>query len=89
TEDNGVHVGIDGEWPETGQRMQWCDGKNQWIWASKQRTDEVHCGVKKLIYLNVDKAGKHTIMFSMREDGFSMDKWAMSLEYTNPENLKN
>ena len=27
TEDNGLHVGIDGVWPESGQRMQWCDGK--------------------------------------------------------------
>ena len=30
TEDNGIHVGINGQWPESGQRMQWCDGKNEW-----------------------------------------------------------
>jgi hypothetical protein len=44
TEDNGIHVGLNGDWPETGQRLQWCDGKNTWRWESKQRTQELHCG---------------------------------------------
>ena len=30
TEDNGIHVGIDGTWPDSGRRMQWCEGKNAW-----------------------------------------------------------
>ncbi len=84
TEDNGIHVGIDGTWPESGQRMQWCDGKNAWTWDSKQRTEEVHCGVPQLIWLEVPSAGKHTISFSMREDGFEFDKWAMTKEYHKP-----
>ncbi len=37
-EDNGIHVGLDGVWPASGRRMQWCEGKNAWTWASKQRT---------------------------------------------------
>lgn len=85
SEDNGVHVGLDGKWPESGQRMQWCEGKNEWIWASKQRTLDIHCGVKKMIFLNVKNTGLHTIMFSMREDGFSMDQWGMSLDYIQPD----
>lgn len=84
TEDNGIHVGLDGEWPESGQRMQWCDGKHQWTWASKQRTKEEHCGVERLIYLDIEKQGLHTIAFSMREDGFEFDKFIMSTEYTMP-----
>jgi hypothetical protein len=84
TEDNGIHVGIDGTWPESGQRMQWCDGKNQWTWESKQRTQEVHCGEPGLIYLNVESKGAHTISFSMREDGFEFDKWVMEKEYNKP-----
>ncbi len=44
TEDNGIHVGLDGEWPESGRRMQWCQGKQQWHWESKQRTEANHCG---------------------------------------------
>ena len=42
-EDNGLHTGFDGTWPDHGQRMQWCEGKNEWTWAAKQRTTEVHC----------------------------------------------
>lgn len=85
SEDNGIHVGLDGEWPTSGQRMQWCEGKNQWTWASKQRTKEIHCGVPELIYLEIPSAGWHEISFSMREDGFEFDKWIMTQTYEMPE----
>lgn len=78
SEDNGVHVGIDNKWPESGKRMQWCEGKRQWTWASKQRTKEVHCGEPYLIFLDIDKVGQHEIMFSMREDGFEFDKFLLT-----------
>ncbi len=84
SEDNGIHVGLDGKWVESGQRMQWCEGKNAWTWASKQRTEQVHCGVEKLIFLEIDQPGPHTISFSMREDGFEFDKWVMTREYKVP-----
>ncbi len=79
-EDNGIHVGLNGQWPEHGQRMQWCDGRGHWTWGSKQRTDEVHCGLPYEIYLDIDKAGVHDIQFSMREDGFEMDKFILTNE---------
>lgn len=85
TEDNGIHVGLDGEWPASGQRMQWCEGKRQWTWESKQRTQEVHCGVAEQIYLEVPTAGWHEITFSMREDGFEFDKFLLTKEYKLPE----
>jgi len=85
TEDNGIHVGLNGTWPESGRRMQWCEGKNQWQWASKQRTEEVHCGVEKLIFLDIPTAGLHTIAFSMREDGFEFDRFALSKAYQSPD----
>lgn len=78
TEDNGVHVGLDGAWPDSGRRMQWCEGKDEWTWASKQRTTEQHCGVPGLIWLDIDAPGPHTVMFSMREDGFEMDAWVLA-----------
>ncbi len=87
SEDNGLHVGLDGEWMESGQRMQWCDGKNQWTWASKQRTKEEHCGVERQIYLEIDQAGLHTISFSMREDGFEFDKWIIEKDYRQPTGI--
>lgn len=80
TEDNGVHVGLNGEWPATGQRIQWCEGKFQWYWSASQRTDAVHCGVPHRIYLDIEEPGLHTIQFSMREDGFEMDRWMMTTE---------
>lgn len=86
SEDNGIHVGINGQWPESGKRMQWCEGKNQWTWASKQRTEAVHCGEEQLIYLEIPSAGEHIISFSMREDGFKFDKFVLSKEYKIPEN---
>jgi arylsulfatase A-like enzyme len=80
TEDNGIHVGLDGKWPESGRRMQWSEGKNSWRWDSKQRTAEVHTGVPGQIYLDIEKAGVHEIHFSMREDGFEFDRWLMTTD---------
>lgn len=80
TEDNGLHVGIDGTWPESGQRLQWCQGKQSWHWESKQRTNEEHCGEPYKIYLDVETPGIHEIHFSMREDGFEFDKWLMTTD---------
>ncbi|MGB5262567.1 MAG: hypothetical protein WBN28_03155 [Lutimonas sp.] len=82
SEDNGLHVGLDGEWPETGARIQWCQGKGSWQWSNAQRTDSNHCGEPGLIYLVVEKAGDHMISFSMREDGFKMDRWMITIDPT-------
>lgn len=80
SEDNSVHLGLDGYWPESGARMQWCEGKNKWWWESKQRTEKEHCGVPYMIYLDVDKPGLHSVQFSMREDGFRMDKFLLTTQ---------
>ena len=84
SEDNGIHVGVNGDWPATGQRLQWCEGKNDWTWESKQRTKEVHCGVPELIYIDISEPGVHDIQFSMREDGFEFDKFILSKTYERP-----
>jgi Tfp pilus assembly protein PilE len=88
-EDNSVHVGLDGTWAETGARMQWCDGKGRWYFESKQRTEAVHCGEPYLIYLDITKKGQHTIQFSLREDGFAMDKFLLTTDKNfKPNNNK-
>jgi hypothetical protein len=79
-EDNSIHVGLDGVWPESGARMQWCEGKNTWRWESKQRTAQNHCGEPGRIYLDIATPGLHTISFSMREDGFEFDQWRMTMD---------
>lgn len=87
SEDNGLHVGLNGAWPASGRRMQWCDGKHRWFWESKQRTTEVHCGVPHAIWLDVPTAGQHTVSFSMREDGFEFDTFLLTTDRqrTRPE----
>ncbi|MEW4924357.1 DUF5060 domain-containing protein [Algibacter sp. 2305UL17-15] len=83
SEDNGLHVGLDGQWPESGQRIQLCEGKHKWTWTSAQRVPENHCGIPKTIYLDIEEAGAHIITFSMREDGFKFDTFILTsdLEY--------
>jgi hypothetical protein len=78
SEDNGIHVGLDGQWPESGARMQWCEGKKTWRWESRQRTEANHCGEPGRIWLDIPTAGEHTVSFSMREDGFRMDKFLLT-----------
>lgn len=77
-EDNGLHVGIDGSWPKSGERIQLCQGKNKWTWSSAQRIPSNHCGVPMSIYLDIKEAGEHIISFSMREDGFELDQFILS-----------
>ena len=71
-------MGLDGAWPTSGQRMQWCEGKNGWRWESKQRTEGAHCGVADAIFVDVAKVGLHEVQFSMREDGFEFDKFILT-----------
>jgi hypothetical protein len=89
SEDNGIHVGLNGEWPESGRRMQWCEGKHAWRWESRQRTRERHCGVPHAIYLDIDEPGPHTIHFSMREDGFEFDRFLLTnqRDFPRPEDV--
>ncbi len=82
SEDNGLHVGLDGNWPVSGQRLQWCEEKNTWRWESKQRTQTEHCGEPYKIFLDVEEPGEHIVQFSMREDGFEFDKWLMTTNRT-------
>lgn len=80
TEDNGIHVGIDGEWPEESARVQWCSGKNRWTWSSAQRRSSNHCGTPRTVFLTVDSPGVHEVHLSQREDGFELDKVLLVLD---------
>ncbi len=77
TEDNGIHVGLNNSNPASGERMQWCNGKNQWTWSSAQRTSSNHCGTERSIYLDFSFAGANTVTFSAREDGFEFDQFIL------------
>lgn len=78
SEDNGLHVGLDGQWPESGARLQFTGQKGKWQWDSRQRTQKKHVGELGKIWLDIPTAGRHTVMFSMREDGFEFDKFMLT-----------
>jgi hypothetical protein len=73
-EDNGLHTGFDGSFPESGARVQLCAGKNQWTWSSAQRRDSNHCGTPRTVLLTFETAGEHELHVAMREDGYELDK---------------
>ncbi|MDQ8180620.1 hypothetical protein [Pelagicoccus sp. SDUM812005] len=77
-EDNGAHFGLDGAWPESSRRLQFCQGKEQWTWSSAQRRPENHCGTPLTLWVDIAEAGQHTLMLSMREDGIELDKIVLS-----------
>ncbi len=87
TEDNGVHVGLNDEWPASGQRWQTVE-KNRWHWDSKQRTPENHTGEEGKLYLDIPTAGDHRLHLSLREDGFEADKIILARDPTwKPEGM--
>jgi hypothetical protein len=79
TEDNGLHFGLDGAWPASGARWQTVR-KNGWHWDCKQRTAQVHTGVPMQLWLDVEKAGAHELLLSMREDGAAVDEIILSMD---------
>ncbi len=78
-EDNGMHFGLDGQWPASGQRWQ-TTKKNSWSWDSRQRTEAVHTGVPGQLYLDVATPGEHTVHVSLREDGIELDKLLLTTD---------
>jgi len=78
TEDNGAHVGVNGDF-SLAQRVQWCGGKNAWTYSSALRLDSNHCGVEgdAQAYL---PAGQNTINLRAREDGLFIDRIEFRLD---------
>jgi hypothetical protein len=89
SEDNSLHVGLDGQWPASGARIQFTGQHGQWQWDSRQRTSEVHTGVLGKIWLDVERPGLHTVMFSMREDGFEFDRFLLTKQPNAMESKTN
>ena len=79
SEDNGIHFGLDGQWPDTAKALQACTASQRaWRWSSRRRhIGGYPCGVENTIWLTVDTAGTHTVMISAREDGFELDRFML------------
>jgi hypothetical protein len=65
-DDNTLHAGIDGTWPESAKKLTFSG--REWKWSNTQRD------TKAKIYLDIVKPGIHEIMISMREDGCEIDR---------------
>ncbi len=81
SEDDAVHVGFDGEWPETS--IRWRSTINdKWGWSKKRRyppsNPPKHGSL--IAYIEVDKAGEKDLQISMREDGAELDKILLTLD---------
>jgi len=77
---NTLHVGVDGYWPESSARVQWCNGKDEWTWSSAQGLEDKPCGTPNTIKLNILESGHHTISFAVAKDGFKFDQFIMTLD---------
>lgn len=85
TEDNGIHVGLNDDWPQSGARMQFCTAGTGWQWSGRQRDSGGlgPCGAKKTIWVTVEEPGEHRFMISAREDGFEADKIMLIKDLTD------
>ncbi len=85
TEDNGIHVGINDTWPDSGARMQFCTAGSEWQWSGRQRYSGGGgaCGARKTIWITVEEAGEQTFMISAREDGFEADRIMLIKDLSN------
>ena len=79
TEDNGIHAGLNEDWPDSAERVQSCSAGQGWVWTSRQRGsgDVPHCGLNFTLWLDVAEAGINTVKFSAREDGFEFDRFVL------------
>ncbi len=80
TEDNGIHVGLDGDKPSSGAKVQVC-GQNAWKWSNAQRdSGGTACGVNGTITVQVTTPGVHVVSLHQREDGFELDRFLMTTD---------
>jgi hypothetical protein len=80
TEDNGLHVGVDGVFPDSGKKMQWC-ANGFWAWANAKRdSGGGSCGRNGTISVDIATTGVHTVMFRHREDGLELDRFVMTTD---------
>ena len=89
SEDNGAHVGLNGDFPPQARRMQWCRGKNKWTWSSAQRDSggAGSCGLEKTVYLDVPSGGVHEVNLQagQRAESFFLDHQSCVLRVQPPQ----
>jgi len=81
-EDNTLNLGLNDEWPASARCLQFPKLKKVWWWGGVIRDARGPSFPHHRAYLDVPSAGQHTVMFSMREDGFEFDKFMLTMDGT-------
>lgn len=69
--DDTVHVGFDGQWPESGSDIHTCGTRDQWIWTQ--------CEGASPPTITIPTSGIHSIQIAARDDGFEFDQFVLQL----------
>ncbi len=82
-EDNTLCIGLNDKWPDSGIILQFPTNRKTWLWGNVLR-QAVPDGEGKRAFLDVPTAGVHTVMYSMREDGNSFDRFLLTTNGDTP-----
>lgn len=77
-EDNTLSIGLDDEWPASGRCLQFQKHTKTWQWGKVIRSPKGPKFPRLLAWLDVPTSGVHTVMYSMREDGCSLDRFLLT-----------
>lgn len=74
-DDNTLHYGLNGTWPDSSARSHTFGGK-KWQWANRHRQH------KGKLFFEISTPGPHVITASMREDGCELDQFVLTTDET-------
>lgn len=88
-EDNTLNAGLNDEWPASAKCLQFRKHTKAWQWGNVIRDPKGPAHPHLLAWLDVPSAGVHTVMYSMREDGCSFDRFLLTQDknFAKPEGV--
>jgi hypothetical protein len=88
-EDNTLNAGLNDEWPASAKCLQFQKHTKAWQWGNLIRDPKGPQYPRLLAWLDVPTAGVHTVMYSMREDGCSFDRFLLTTnkDFAKPEGV--
>ena len=88
-EDNTLNAGLNDEWPASAKCLQFQKHTKAWQWGNVIRDSKGPQYPRLPAWLDVPTAGIHTVMYSMREDGCSFDRFILTTnkDFAKPEGV--
>jgi hypothetical protein len=88
-EDNTLNAGLNDEWPASAKCLQFQKHTKAWQWGGIIRSPQGPSFPRLTAWLDVPTAGVHTVMYSMREDGCSFDRFILTTkkDFAKPEGV--